>query len=128
MKRTSLSIIAALCLSVPALALAEVGKTCSSKEKKACKYVEKMDANKDGKVSFEEFKAARQAHAKKKFEHLDSNGDGFISKDDKRSKHKKRAAKFFDIADSNHDGMLSKEEFIAAKKHHKRSDDHHDKH
>jgi Ca2+-binding EF-hand superfamily protein len=128
MKRTSLSIIAVLCLSVPALALAEAGKTCSGKEKKACKYVEKMDVNKDGKVSFEEFKAARQAHAKKKFEHLDSNGDGFISKDDKRSKHKKRAAKFFDMADSNHDGMLSKEEFTAAKKHHKRSGSDHDKH
>jgi len=128
MKRTALSIIAALCLSVPALALAEAGKTCSSKEKKTCKYVEKMDANKDGKVSFDEFKAARSAYAREKFDRLDSNGDGFISNDDKRSKHKKYTGKFFDKADSNQDGMLSKEEFMASKKHHKGHGDHYDKH
>jgi len=128
MKRISLSIIAALCLAVPALALAETGKTCSGKEKKTCKYVEKMDANKDGKVSFDEFKAGRLASAREKFDRLDSNSDGFISNDDKKSKYKKHAGKFFDKADSNQDGVLSKKEFMAAKKHHKRPDGHHDKH
>lgn len=127
MKRTSLSIIAALCLSMPAIAFAETGKTCSSKEKKACKYIENMDANKDGKVSFNEFKEARASSAKKKFDRLDRNGDGFISNEDKKSKFKKHAGQFFKMADSNNDGVLSKQEFMAAKKHHKRPP-HYDKH
>ena len=127
MKRTLLSIIAALCLSVPAIALAETGKTCSGKGKKVCKYIENMDANKDGRVSFDEFKEARTSSAKQKFDRLDRNGDGFISNEDKKLKHKKHAAHFFDMADSNKDGILSKKEFMAAKKHHKRPP-HHDKH
>ncbi|MDX8395820.1 MAG: EF-hand domain-containing protein, partial [Mariprofundaceae bacterium] len=118
MKRKSLSNIAALCLSVPAMAFAEEGKVCPTKAKKECNYIEKMDANKDGKVSFEEFKEARQAYAKKKFDRMDSNGDGFISKDDKKRAYKHHAGTFFDAADSNKDGLLSKEEFKAAKQHH----------
>ena len=117
MKRISLSIAAALCLSMPAMAEVGDGKNCPLKQKKECNYIDKMDANNDGKVSFEEFKEARKASAQKKFDRLDSNGDGFISKDDK-----KRTTQFFDHADSNHDGLLSKEEFNAAKKQHKRRD------
>lgn len=122
MKRISLSIAAAVCLSMPAMAEAGDGKNCPLKQKKECNYIDKMDANNDGKVSFEEFKEARKASAQKKFDRLDSNGDGFISKDDKKTSYKKRATQFFDNADSNHDGMLSQEEFVAAKKQHKRRD------
>jgi len=121
MKHTSLSIVAALCLSVPAMAYAEEGKVCPTKAKKECNYIEQMDANKDGKVSFEEFKEARKAYAKKKFDRMDVNGDGFITKDDKKVSYKHSASKFFDKADSNKDGLLSKEEFMAAKKHHRGS-------
>ncbi|MDQ6997149.1 MAG: EF-hand domain-containing protein [Mariprofundus sp.] len=119
MKHTSLSIVAALCLSVPAMAYAEEGKVCPTKAKKACNYIENMDANKDGKVSFGEFKEARNAYAQKKFDRMDTNGDGFIGKDDKKMAYKYHAGKFFDKADSNKDGLLSKEEFMAAKKHHR---------
>jgi len=122
MKHTSLSIVAALCLSVPVMAYAEEGKVCPTKAKKECNYIEKMDANKDGKVSFEEFKEARNTYAKKKFDRMDTNGDGFITKDDKKAGYKHHAGKFFDKADSNKDGLLSKEEFMAAKRHHKRGD------
>jgi len=103
------------------MAYAEEGKVCPTKAKKECNYIEQMDANKDGKVSFEEFKEARKAYAKKKFDRMDVNGDGFITKDDKKVSYKHSASKFFDKADSNKDGLLSKEEFMAAKKHHRGS-------
>lgn len=49
--------------------------------------MEKLDTNKDGKVSFEEFKAGapKDAPAEKveaKFKKLDANGDGSITKDE----------------------------------------------
>ncbi|MEO0249561.1 MAG: hypothetical protein ABIN58_08500 [candidate division WOR-3 bacterium] len=41
-----------------------------------------MDANKDGKISYEEYLAAYQRSIKASFEKRDKNGDGFIAKDE----------------------------------------------
>ena len=42
--------------------------------------VEKMDTNKDGKVSMDEAKAAKMADLEQHFKDVDTNGDGFVDK------------------------------------------------
>lgn len=54
------------------------------------------DANKDGKISFDEFKAAREKHMEDHFKRRDTNGDGFIDQSEKaaaRDKMKKMGSK-----------------------------------
>lgn len=43
------------------------------------------DVNNDGKVSYEEFKAAREKHMEEHFKRRDINGDGFIDQDEKKA-------------------------------------------
>ena len=45
--------------------------------------VMKSDANHDGKVSFEEYKAAHEADMMARFKHRDINNDGFIDLEEK---------------------------------------------
>jgi hypothetical protein len=45
--------------------------------------IKEMDADKDGKVTFEEFKAFHDKHMKERFDRLDTNGDGVLSPDDR---------------------------------------------
>lgn len=47
------------------------------------KDVMKADANRDGKVSFEEFKAAHEAEMLARFKDKDVNKDGFIDLEEK---------------------------------------------
>jgi uncharacterized membrane protein YebE (DUF533 family) len=45
----------------------------------------KSDANQDGKVSYEEFRAAGEKRMEKHFKRLDANGDGFIDQAEKQA-------------------------------------------
>lgn len=45
----------------------------------------KADINNDGKVSYEEFKAAREKHMEEHFKRRDTNGDGFIDATEKKA-------------------------------------------
>ncbi len=45
----------------------------------------KADANNDGKLSYDEFKASREKHMEEHFKKADSNGDGFIDQDEKKA-------------------------------------------
>lgn len=47
-------------------------------EQKPAQDEMKADLNKDGKISFDEFKAVRDQHLQSRFNRLDSNNDGFI--------------------------------------------------
>jgi len=47
------------------------------------------DTNHDGKVSFEEFKAAHDQMLEKHFKRMDANGDGFIDAQEKQAMHDK---------------------------------------
>lgn len=47
------------------------------------------DANKDGKISFDEFKAAREKHMEEHFKRRDTNGDGFIDDKEKAQAREK---------------------------------------
>jgi Ca2+-binding EF-hand superfamily protein len=74
---------------------------------------EQADANHDGKVSKDEFLAARAAQ----FSSFDRNGDGFIDEQDfpKRlmsmSQAHARFAEMLKQFDTNNDGRISREEF-----------------
>lgn len=47
---------------------------------------QRLDSNKDGVVTQDEF----LVHAKEKFKKMDSNGDGSVTKDEAKSHHKSR--------------------------------------
>lgn len=47
------------------------------------------DVNNDGKVSYDEFKAAREQHMEDHFKRRDVNGDGFIDQDEKKAAREK---------------------------------------
>jgi len=44
----------------------------------------KADVNNDGKISYEEFKAAREKYMEQHFNRMDTNGDGFIDAAEKQ--------------------------------------------
>jgi hypothetical protein len=46
--------------------------------------IAQMDADKDGKITFEEFKAFMESKMQERFKALDTNGDGVLTKDDRR--------------------------------------------
>lgn len=94
MKKT-ISIAAAAAI----LAAAAVPAFADAKEPRragADRAFAQMDADGDGKVSLEEFKAAAAARAEKRFSVMDADGDGFLSADDLKGPadrldgHKKR--------------------------------------
>ncbi len=80
------------------------------------KNFDRIDANKDGYITLEEFQAAMQAmhhrHHGGLLKHLDKNGDGVISRDEAQAAP--RFAKHFDEIDTNKDGVISKDELQAA--------------
>jgi hypothetical protein len=76
---------------------------------------EAADANKDSKITQDEYRAARA----KLFSKLDRNGDGFIDKQDKRRRLRTqkegegedRLAEFMGEYDTDGDGRISQAEF-----------------
>jgi len=54
------------------------------------KHEMKADVNNDGKVSYEEFKAARLKHMEEHFKRRDVNGDGFIDEGEKKAARENR--------------------------------------
>lgn len=53
------------------------------------KMMEKADANSDGKISHDEFRAAHEKRGEEHFKRVDTNGDGSIDKDEREAAHKK---------------------------------------
>lgn len=70
----------------------------------------KIDTNKDGRVSKKEYIDA----VIKSFNRLDKNRDGFLTKDELKAIDKNDAKKFIKEEDINKDGKISKEEFTKA--------------
>lgn len=50
----------------------------------------KADVNNDGKVSYDEFKAAREKHMEEHFKRRDANGDGYIDETERKAAREKR--------------------------------------
>ncbi len=91
---------AALLLAVPAIAIAHEGGKHGHHGKRGAHF-ERLDADKDGKVSAEEA-GAISARA---FQRADKNGDGVITPDE--------APRLFERIDANDDGQITAEELAA---------------
>ncbi|TLD72315.1 EF-hand domain-containing protein [Phragmitibacter flavus] len=68
--------------------------------------LEKFDADKDGKLSPEERKAAREAREKE----FDKDGDGKLNQEEKAAMQEAGRAKMLERFDKDGDGKLSEEE------------------
>jgi Ca2+-binding EF-hand superfamily protein len=61
----------------------------ASKEDRMHGAFEQADTNKDGKISYEEFRIAHEKRAEEMFKKIDTNGDGFIDEAERKSFHEK---------------------------------------
>ena len=111
------SLITAMLLGSAALA-AEAAPAGS--ESRLREHFDRMDANKDGVVSFEEMKAFHEKsraeghdrmHARLK--EIDTDNDGRISRAE--AANAPRLAEHFDEIDTNRDGFITREEMQAAR-------------
>jgi hypothetical protein len=104
------------CLGLAGPAFAQAGGV--SAEKFVAKRVTKAmaaDADKDGKVSSDEWMkahAASKGNPARAFKKADANSDGFLTPDELKAVAQKRFAKL----DKDHDGLLTKEEAHPTKK------------
>jgi hypothetical protein len=75
----------------------------------------RLDTDKDGKISQQEMKVGRIAH----FKEMDKNGDGMVTKEEHKAfvfaKMEPRLDKRFQKMDTDNDGEISAEEFAAKK-------------
>ena len=79
--------------------------------------MERMDANKDGKIDREDFVARH----KEMFARMDQNGDGTVTPEEMRAAHEKMREEhrrrmeeqMFTRLDANGDGILSQDELVA---------------
>jgi hypothetical protein len=53
------------------------------------KWETKADTNQDGKISFDEYKAARDQHMQERFKRKDTNNDGFIDEAERNAAKEK---------------------------------------
>jgi len=86
-------------------------------------WFDKLDLNKDGYISQDDMREARETrhanmreHMDEKFKEADTNGDGQLSLEEVQAKMPRLAARFNDL-DSDKNGQLSKEEL--AQGHHR---------
>jgi len=63
----------------------EAGETGAKKEQ----YKSSVDANKDGKITYEEYKMYNENKAKKKFDRMDANKDGALDEAELKVIHEK---------------------------------------
>jgi len=103
----------AIALGLGAFALAQTGpgtKTPGAGERFRTQFFERLDADKDGKVTKAEYDAARGAE----FKAADKNGDGFISKEEFAAYGDQRRGEFVDRMfarlDKNGDGKITADE------------------
>jgi hypothetical protein len=104
----------ALLIAVVSLSLAFTASSAYADKHDGQQREMKADANGDGKVSFEEFKAAHMARIEARFKRKDINQDGFIDASDikviKKERHAKKQAKRED------DKKALREKYIEEKK------------
>ena len=75
--------------------VAVLGMTNSYAEEAVTKRDHGMraDLNQDGKISYDEFRAAHEKRMEQHFKRMDANGDGFIDQAERQAMHEKWAEK-----------------------------------
>ncbi len=117
MRRVSILLAGtAIAFAFGATAFAQTGPgSKSTGERLRTQFLERLDADKDGKVTKAEFAAARAAE----FKAADKNGDGFISKEEFAAYGDQRRGDFVDRMfarlDKNGDGKLDATELAAGR-------------
>jgi Ca2+-binding EF-hand superfamily protein len=106
----------AIALALGAGAYAQTGPGSKSPgERFRTQFMERLDTNKDGKITKDEYAAARTAE----FKAADKNGDGFISKEEFAAYGDQRRGDFVDRIfarlDKNGDGKLDAAELAAGR-------------
>lgn len=96
--------VAAAVLLTPVAALADRGE-------RAAKMIERIDADKNGEISLEEFTTARL----ERFNAADANKDGSVTREEMLAQVEKRRAehrvnRMFEHLDANKDGMITENE------------------
>ena len=81
---------------------------------KKAEMLEKYDANKDGELSREEMRAAREARRAEMLAKFDSNKDGQLDDKERTAAHEARLAERFRMLDANKDNVVSWDEFKSA--------------
>ncbi len=79
--------------------------------------LQKFDQDNDGKLSQEEFQAARDMRMQHRFQRLDADGDGSVTLDEFKQHRADKMAKRFERMDRDDDGYLSKEDMRHGPKH-----------
>jgi len=91
MKRNAIVFGCALALAATAPFATAAHHEKGHDEKKrmsASEKIEKMDTDDDGKVSLEEYRAAKEARLEKWFGKMDADGDGFVTAEELEAKKK----------------------------------------
>lgn len=91
-----------------------VSRDEASNHPRLAESFDRIDANKDGQLSFEELRAARRSGHHGHHGRLDVNNDGSISRDE--AKTAPRLTQNFDAMDANKDGALTRDELHAWRK------------
>ena len=91
----SLTRILGIAVAVAALAMGSVSANETAEPVKAQKSEHGWyaDADRDGKISYEEFRAANEKRMEHRFKRMDANGDGFIDQSEKQAMHDKWGAR-----------------------------------
>ena len=95
-----------------------VSREEASSHPRLAQSFDRIDANKDGLLSADELRAARQSGHHRHHAKLDTNNDGSISRDE--AKVAPRLAQNFDAIDANKDGVVTRDEMLAWRNAHPR--------
>ena len=79
-----------------------------------------MDSNKDGKISFDEFKAWHEAKKAARQSSGAHHGNRHVKQAGKKAGKHLTLQERFDRRDLNHDGFISKKEWKQTKRHHEK--------
>lgn len=109
--RAKLALIAVSVTGLMAAGAAFAGhhKGDGERGSRADRMIEQWDADKDGKVTLDEMKAA----AAERFARRDLDGDGVVTRADREARRAAHRDEQFDKMDADGDGVISKEEFAA---------------